>query len=324
MSSLPNSVLAPIANDIQQLDKLIHSQLHSQVKLVSDVSRYLIDAGGKRLRPVILLLTATALGYQGKQHLNLAAVIEFIHTATLLHDDVVDDSSLRRNHPTANVKFGNPASVLVGDFLYSRAFQMMVQVQNLQVMEVLADATNTISEGEVLQLTHLGNPTMSEADYLQIISAKTAKLFEASAQLAGILAKAGATKIKQCAEFGHALGMAFQMVDDALDYEGSPQQTGKAIGNDLREGKQTLPFILSMHQGNPTQKKQLIQALQETENNSDQTVIDIVHQTGAIQATRHAAQRQAQLALKAIADWQYTPQLQALRDIAQSIHKRTT
>lgn len=324
MPILPRSVSAAIADDMHALDSLIYSHLHTQAALVSDVSKYLIDAGGKRLRPVILLLTAGALGYQGTHHLKLAAVVEFIHTATLLHDDVVDASALRRNRATANIQFGNPASVLVGDFLYSRAFQMMVQVQNLHVMEVLADATNTISEGEVLQLMHLGNPAVSEADYLQIIHSKTATLFEASAQLAGILAGVDAEKITQCAQFGQALGMAFQMVDDALDYDGSVQKMGKNLGTDLREGKRTLPLILAMRNGNTTQKQQLEHALQTPENTPIQTVIDIVQQTGALQATRQAAQQQAQRALAAIADWQPTPHLQALRDIAQSLHERTT
>lgn len=324
MSALPQSVFAAIADDIQALDNFIYSNLHTQAALVSDVSKYLIDAGGKRLRPVILLLVSGALGYTGKYHLNLAAVVEFIHTATLLHDDVVDESALRRNRPTANVQFGNPASVLVGDFLYSRAFQMMVQVQNLQVMEVLADATNTISEGEVLQLMHLGNPAVSEADYLQIIHSKTAKLFEASAQLAGILADVETEKIAQCAQFGQALGMAFQMVDDALDYDGSVQQTGKNLGNDLREGKRTLPLILAMRNGSTAQKQQLENILEHPENAPIQTVIDIVHQTGALQATRQAAQQQAQRALAAIANWNDSPHLQALRDITHTLHERTT
>lgn len=324
MPALPPSVFTAIADDIQALDGFIYRHLHTQAALVSDVSKYLIDAGGKRLRPVILLLVSGALGYSGKHHLNLAAVVEFIHTATLLHDDVVDESALRRNRPTANIQFGNPASVLVGDFLYSRAFQMMVQVQNLHVMEVLADATNTISEGEVLQLMHLGNPAVSEADYLQIIHSKTAKLFEASAQLAGILAGADAKKIAQCAEFGQALGMAFQMVDDVLDYDGDVQQTGKNLGNDLREGKRTLPLILALRQADPAQKQQLEHILEHPEHAPIHTVVDIVQQTGALQATRQAAQQHAQRALAAIANWQPSPHLNALRDIAHTLHERTT
>lgn len=323
MSALPPSVFTAIAEDIQALDRFIYSHLHTQAALVSDVSKYLIDAGGKRLRPVILLLVSGALGYQGKHHLNLAAVVEFIHTATLLHDDVVDEATLRRNRATANIQFGNPASVLVGDFLYSRAFQMMVQVQNLQVMEVLADATNNISEGEVLQLMHLGNPTVSEADYLQIIHSKTAKLFEASSQLAGILANADTDTLSQCIQFGQALGMAFQMVDDALDYDGNVQQTGKNLGNDLREGKRTLPLILAMRQGTPAQIQQLKNALLKPESASAKTIIDIVQTTGALHATRQAAQQQTQRALAAIANWQDSPHLQALRDIAQNLHART-
>jgi octaprenyl-diphosphate synthase len=202
-------------------------------------------AGGKRLRPALLLLTAGALGYAGTGHHRLAAVVEFIHTATLLHDDVVDESSLRRGLPTANARFGNPASVLVGDFLYTRAFQMMVQAQDMRVMQILADATNTIAEGEVMQLLHLGNAAVDEADYLRVIRAKTAKLFEASARLGAVLAGSDAPREEQCARYGQALGTAFQIIDDVLDYDGTVDDLGKNLGDDLREGKPTLPLILA-------------------------------------------------------------------------------
>ena len=233
--------LALVAADMTALDGVIAQHLQSQVPLVGQVTQYIIGAGGKRLRPALLLLMAGALELQGPQRLTLAAVVEFIHTATLLHDDVVDESTLRRGRATANQAFGNPASVLVGDFLYSRAFQMMVDVNDMRVMQVLADATNVIAEGEVLQLVQIRNTAMTEDDYLQVIRSKTAKLFEASARLPALLANASEDVESACALFGQALGTAFQVVDDALDYSGDAAAMGKNLGDDLREGKVTLP-----------------------------------------------------------------------------------
>ena len=246
LSAAQNTAHPLIAADMEAVDRVIVQRLDSGVALVGTVSQYIITAGGKRIRPALLLLMAGALGYQGTQHHNLAAVVEFIHTATLLHDDVVDESTLRRGRPTANESFGNPASVLVGDFLYSRAFQMMVDAQDMRVMEVLADATNVIAEGEVMQLMNMHDASLDEAGYLRVIRSKTAKLFEASTRLAAILVKSPKEVEEACAEYGQALGTAFQVIDDLLDYDGDTQELGKNLGDDLREGKNTLPLIIAM------------------------------------------------------------------------------
>jgi octaprenyl-diphosphate synthase len=244
-----------------RVDQVIADRLSSGVPLVGQVAQYIISAGGKRLRPVILLLTCGALNYQEAHKYSMAAVVEFIHTATLLHDDVVDESTLRRGRPTANENFGNPASVLVGDFLYSRAFQMMVDAGSMRIMQVLADATNVIAEGEVLQLMNMHDASLDEEAYLRVIRSKTAKLFEASSRLAAILAKTSPELEEACAEYGQALGTAFQVIDDVLDYEGDAAEMGKNLGDDLREGKATLPLILAMQRGTPDQKELVQKAL---------------------------------------------------------------
>jgi len=240
---------------MSEVDRIIHDRLSSGVPLVGQVSQYIIAAGGKRLRPALLLLMSKAIGFEGPQRHPMAAVVEFIHTATLLHDDVVDESTLRRGRPTANQSFGNPASVLVGDFLYSRAFQMMVESGQMRVMEVLAEATNVIAEGEVLQLMNTHDASLSEDDYLLVIRSKTAKLFEASARLAPILANSDAATEQACATYGQALGTAFQVVDDLLDYAGESLDFGKNLGDDLREGKTTLPLILAMQKARQNKAK---------------------------------------------------------------------
>ncbi|MET0334392.1 MAG: polyprenyl synthetase family protein, partial [Rhizobacter sp.] len=237
------AAVALIADDMHEVDRLIAQRLSSDVPLVGQVAQYIISAGGKRLRPALLLLMCGALENTSTQRFNLAAVIEFIHTATLLHDDVVDDSTLRRGRATANEAFGNPASVLVGDFLYSRAFQMMVEVENLRIMQTLAEATNVIAEGEVLQLVNMHDASLDEDGYLRVIRSKTAKLFEASARIAAILANSSPELERACADYGQALGTAFQVIDDVLDYDGTPAEMGKNLGDDLREGKCTLPLI---------------------------------------------------------------------------------
>ena len=244
MQATPNASptgLSIIDEDMRQVDQVIAKRLDSGVPLVGSVSHYIITAGGKRLRPALLLLCCGALGFKGDQRFNMAAVVEFIHTATLLHDDVVDESMLRRGNATANARFGNPASVLVGDFLYSRAFQMMVDAQSMRIMQVLADATNVIAEGEVMQLMNMHNAGLDEAGYLQVIRSKTAKLFEASARVGAILSGADTLQEEACAEYGQALGTAFQVIDDVLDYAGDASVMGKNLGDDLREGKATLP-----------------------------------------------------------------------------------
>ena len=266
--------------------------------MVGQVSRYIISAGGKRLRPALLLLICGALGFKGAQRFNLAAVVEFIHTATLLHDDVVDDSSMRRGNATANETFGNPASVLVGDFLYSRAFQMMVDAQSMRIMQVLADATNVIAEGEVMQLMNMHNAALDEAGYLQVIRSKTAKLFEASARVGAILAGATPEIEDVCAEYGQALGTAFQVIDDVLDYTGDAALMGKNLGDDLREGKTTLPLIAAMQRGSREQCELIKTAIEAGDVNLIDQVVAIVTSTGAIDIARQAATAEA---LRAIA-----------------------
>lgn len=255
LTKMPASVLlAPVAEDMHAVDAVIRRRLGSEVALINQIGEYIISAGGKRLRPVILLLMANALGYRGQHHYELAAVVEFIHTATLLHDDVVDESELRRGRQTANAVFGNAASVLVGDFLYSRAFQMMVQADSMRVMQILADATNVISEGEVLQLLNMHDPDVTEERYLQVIRYKTAKLFEAAAQIGAVLSGANAATEAAAAEYGRRIGTAFQIVDDLLDYTATADQMGKNAGDDLREGKPTLPLIYLLSHGTETQR----------------------------------------------------------------------
>jgi octaprenyl-diphosphate synthase len=298
LSSLSNP-LAIIASDMCEVDAVIARKLDSGVPLVGEVSRYIIGAGGKRLRPALLLLSAGSLGCHAPERFNLAAVVEFIHTATLLHDDVVDESVMRRGNATANEAFGNPASVLVGDFLYSRAFQMMVDVQNMRIMQVLADATNIIAEGEVMQLMNMHNAALDEVGYLQVIRSKTAKLFEASARVGAILAGASPAMESACAEYGQALGTAFQVIDDVLDYAGEAQTMGKNLGDDLREGKATLPLISAMQRGS-LEQRQLIKTAIETGGMAmlDQ-VVEIVKSTGALEVSREAAAQEARRAMAA-------------------------
>ena len=284
-----------------EVDALIQRRLASDVVLINQISHYIISAGGKRIRPMLVLLFARALGFNGPERYELAATVEFIHTATLLHDDVVDESALRRGRETANALFGNAASVLVGDFLYSRAFQMMVSVQRLRVLEVLADATNVIAEGEVLQLMNMHDPDIEVEDYLRVIRYKTAKLFEASSRLGAVLAGADAALEKTCASYGRALGTAFQLVDDLLDYEGLSAQMGKNVGDDLREGKPTLPLLVAMERGTPQQRALIRHAIEHGEVEKLPEIIEIVRSTGALEATREAARAEAAKARECLA-----------------------
>ena len=279
-----------LASAMERVDEVIRARLSSKVALVDQIGRYIVEAGGKRVRPRLLLLFADALGHEGPAQHELAATVEFIHTATLLHDDVVDESSLRRGRPTANALFGNAASVLVGDFLYSRAFQMMVSVNQMRVLDVVADATNVIAEGEVLQLMNMHDPDLAVEDYLQVIRFKTAKLFEASARLGAILGKADAATEEACADFGRRLGTAFQLVDDLLDYEGRSEELGKNVGDDVREGKATLPILLAMARCSPEEREMLREAIRTGEVERLNQIIDVVRRTGAIEATRDAAE----------------------------------
>lgn len=302
-----------------EVDKVIARRLESGVPLVGDISRYIIAAGGKRLRPALLLLVCGALGYQGEQRFNLAAVVEFIHTATLLHDDVVDESTLRRGRATANEAFGNPASVLVGDFLYSRAFQMMVDAHDMRVMEILSDATNIIAEGEVQQLMNMHDAALDEAGYLRVIRSKTAKLFEASARLGAILAKSPANIEEACAAYGRALGTAFQVIDDVLDYDGDAQEMGKNLGDDLREGKVTLPLIVAMQRGTESQRETIRQAIEQGATDALDSIIVIVKQTGALEATRAAAATEARQAMAALEGFPDNPYTAALIQLAAQL-----
>ena len=288
---------------MREVDAVIAQRLSSGVPLVGEVARYIISAGGKRLRPALLLLLCGALSCKKPERFEMAAVVEFIHTATLLHDDVVDESTLRRGRSTANEVFGNPASVLVGDFLYSRAFQMMVDTGEMRIMRILADATNVIAEGEVLQLMNMHDADIDAAAYLQVIRSKTAKLFEASGRLAAVIADADPAVEEACASYGRHLGTAFQVVDDILDYEGDPVQLGKNLGDDLREGKATLPLIIAMQRGSPPEAARIRDAIASgtTDPAVLRDVIAIVRQTGALELTHAAAATEARRAIDALA-----------------------
>lgn len=292
--------LTLIADDMHAMDIVVAKRLQSDVPLVSEVSRYIVAAGGKRLRPALLLLMCGVLGFQGDQRYNLAAVVEFIHTATLLHDDVVDESKLRRGRATANEAFGNPASVLVGDFLYSRAFQMMVDAGDMRIMQTLAEATNVIAEGEVMQLMNMHDATLSEDAYLRVIRSKTAKLFEASARIAALLAGSSSAVEQRCATFGCAIGTAFQVIDDVLDYDGEVAEMGKNLGDDLREGKATLPLIIALQRGTASEQALIREAIESGDTTEMAKILAIVENTGAIAATREAAAVEAQHALDAL------------------------
>ena len=299
MPSIP--ALAPVAEDMRRVDALIRERLQSDVRLVRQVAEYIVAGGGKRLRPALLLLAAGALGYRGSAHTELATVVEFIHTATLLHDDVVDASELRRGRETANAAFGNAASVLVGDFLYSRAFQMMVGVGNMRVMQVLADATNTIAEGEVLQLMNCHDPEVGEQRYLEVIRRKTAKLFEAAARLGAVLAGASENTEEGFARFGMHLGTAFQLIDDVLDYSGDADTIGKSLGDDLAEGKPTLPLIRVMATGTAQQAALVRHAVVEGGRGAFGGVLEAIRANGSLDYVRNVARREAELASAAIA-----------------------
>jgi octaprenyl-diphosphate synthase len=278
---------------MKQVDAVISQRLQSDVALINQISHYIVSAGGKRIRPRLVLLFANALGYEGPDQYTLAATVEFIHTATLLHDDVVDESLLRRGRQTANAVFGNAASVLVGDFLYSRAFQMMVSVGRMRVLDVLADATNVIAEGEVLQLMNMHDPDLAVDDYLRVIRSKTAKLFEASARLGSLLAGAPPAIEDACASYGRSLGTAFQLVDDLLDYDGETHELGKNVGDDLREGKPTLPLLAAMARAEPEERELIRHAIERGEVSRLQEVVAVVRRTGALDAAREVARKEA-------------------------------
>jgi len=303
-------------DDSKATDQLILNELNSDVVLINQIGHYIVGSGGKRLRPMLLLLAAKALDYDGKQHLTLAAVIEFIHTATLLHDDVVDESDLRRGKGSANAVWGNAASVLVGDFLYSKAFEMMVRVDNMRVMEILSKTTTAIAEGEVLQLLNCNNPTTTETSYLEVISRKTAILFSAATRISALLVDASSETEAQMAAYGMHLGNAFQLIDDALDYKANAEDLGKNLGDDLAEGKPTLPLIHAIEHANEGDAQIIIDAIKEGDRNAFNNVYKIVQATGAIEYTEKRAEEEAQKAINALALIADSPYKQAMMQLA--------
>ncbi|MFK5913592.1 MAG: octaprenyl diphosphate synthase [Woeseiaceae bacterium] len=289
-----------IADDMVKLNACIQTRLHSDVVLINQIGGHIINSGGKRLRPIIHLLCAKAVGYSGSQHIELSAIIEFIHTATLLHDDVVDNSDLRRGEDTANALWGNAASVLVGDFLYSRAFEMMVEIDQMQIMGILSKATNTIAEGEVLQLLNCHDPDTTEARYLEVIHSKTAKLFESASELAVVLCHGDKTAQQAMATYGMHLGCAFQLIDDVLDYTSSAEDMGKNLGDDLAEGKPTLPLIYTMLHGTPEQSEMVKEAIKSGGLDTLEQIHEAIHASGAIEYTVDCAKNEAKQAINAL------------------------
>jgi len=306
-----------LASDMAAVDAVIRTRLHSEVALVNQIGNYIVTGGGKRLRPALVVVSAQAFGYQGSQHHDLAAVVEFIHTATLLHDDVVDESDLRRGQATASALFGNAPSVLVGDFLYSRAFQMMVEVGEMRVMQTLADATNLIAEGEVLQLLNCHDADVDVANYMRVIHCKTAKLFEAAMRLGAILGGADAAQEAAVAAYGMHLGTAFQLVDDVLDYSAEEAKTGKHLGDDLAEGKPTLPLIYAMQHGTAEQAAVVRTAIENGDVEKFAEVLAIIHATGALAYTRSVAQAETAAACAALAVLPDSQYKHCLLDLAQ-------
>ncbi len=304
-------------HDMQAVNAMIHKRLHSEVELVNSVGHYIVNSGGKRLRPMLVLLSASAFNYQGNDHIKLAAIIEFIHTATLLHDDVVDASELRRGQQTANSIWGNEASVLVGDFLYSRSFQLMAELKNMRVMEILSTATNIIAEGEVLQLLNCYEPDTTETDYLRVIRSKTAKLFEAGAQLGAVITEQSANNEQAIAKYGMHLGTAFQLIDDVLDYSSNSEEIGKNIGDDLAEGKPTLPVIYALKYGTAEQQEVLRDAIKNGKKDNINEVISIINSTKAIDYTRKVAREEADMAIAALTTLPSSPYTDALYALAE-------
>ena len=316
-------IRAHVADDLAAVDELIRRRLASDVVLINELGRHIVAGGGKRLRPMVLLLAARACGYGGPHHVGLAAVVEFIHTATLLHDDVVDASELRRGQETANSIWGNEASVLVGDFLYSRAFQMMVEAGSMRVMEILAETTNTIAEGEVRQLLNCHDPDTTEERYLEVIRGKTAKLFEAAARLGAVLAARPEAEEAALAEYGLRLGIAFQLIDDVLDYRARPEETGKNLGDDLAEGKPTLPFIHALRESPPERAAALRRAIEEGGREHIGTVLEAIEATGAIAYTEARARTEAERAIAALEALPGSPAREALAALARFAVDRT-
>jgi len=312
-----------VKDDFDAVNREITERLRSDVALINTLAAYIVNSGGKRLRPMVALLGSRALGYQGQSHVVLAAIVEFIHTATLLHDDVVDASAMRRGRSTANSIWGNEASVLVGDFLYSRAFEMMVGVDSMRVMEILAGTTNKIARGEVMQLMNCHDPDTTEQRYIEVIESKTAKLFEAAAQLGAIITRQNSSTEAAMAKYGLHLGLAFQLIDDALDYQGDDKELGKNVGDDLAEGKPTLPLIHAMREGNTAQRELIRKAIIDGGLEKMDAVAEIIESTGSIAYTARRAEQEADLARAALSAIPDSPYKQALEALAHfSVHRR--
>jgi len=319
----PHQLNPVIEPQFEAVNDYIINHLGSNVPLVEKIGHYIVESGGKRLRPLLVLLAANAAGYRDDKHIPLAAIIEFIHTATLLHDDVVDNSELRRGKDTANAKWGNAPSVLVGDFLYSRAFQVMVEIGSMEIMAVISNATNVIAEGEVLQLLNTKNPDTTEADYMQVILGKTAMLFEAATESGAILAEASNQEREALRLYGLHLGTAFQLIDDVMDYLSSPEEMGKNVGDDLAEGKATLPLIQAMRVGSEEQRQLVRKAIRKGGLDDLQPVLDVVKATGAIEYTQEKAQQEADKAITALENISESSFKETLKQLADIAVKRT-
>ena len=329
MSAVPvqepglETIQALIRDDMQKVDRLIQEKLHSEIGLIDQLGHYIVNSGGKRLRPALVLLSANCFAYRENQHIELAATIEFIHTATLLHDDVVDASMLRRGRATANQRWGNEASVLVGDFLYSRAFQMMVEVKSMHVMAILANATNKISEGEVQQLINRHDPETTEQRYMEVIHNKTAKLFEAAAQVGAAIAGQDKPMEQAMAIYGKHLGIAYQLIDDVLDYSVASENLGKNIGDDLAEGKPTLPLLYALWHGSDKQAAVIRNAIKQGSLHDMEQINEIIATTGAIRYTRNRARQEADIAIQALAALPQSEYLEALYTLINFAIERT-
>jgi len=319
----PKRIFNVVEDDFSAVNQLILDQLHSDVDLVETISQYLVDSGGKRVRPLLVLLAAKCCNYQGKDHILLATIIEFLHTATLLHDDVVDMSELRRGRSTANAVFGNAPSVLVGDFLYSRAFQMLVQLADLPIMAIMANCTNQIAEGEVQQLTNARNPDLTEQQYRDVIQAKTAILFEASAETAGILSGVSSEQQTALKNYGAHLGMTFQLIDDLLDYDGEAEEMGKNVGDDLAEGKMTLPLIHTLQNSSPEDAKLIREAILENKPEHAKQIIALVKNSDALAYTLNKAELEANMAIQQLDSLPDNDYRTALKDLAKQALNRS-
>ncbi len=318
-----DEIYSLIQPDMDRVNARIQEKLHSEVVLINQIGAYIVNSGGKRLRPIIHLISARAFGYEGDRHIDLAAIVEFIHTATLLHDDVVDASELRRGEATANHLWGNEASVLVGDFLYSRAFQMMVDIGSMKVMDILADATNTIAEGEVLQLLNCHDPDTTEERYLEVIHNKTAKLFESAARLGAVISERSDAEEAAMTAYGMHLGCAFQLIDDVLDYTADSGELGKNVGDDLAEGKPTLPLIHAMREGSPAQRDLIRGAIEEGGLERIDDILAAIESTGAIDYTARCARAEADQAIEAVRDLPDSRYRDALVGLARFAVDRT-